>query len=109
MRIGVEFRTQEGLGFEPAFGITGQNSTHGHGEQARGVPHGDLGSEFDSALPTPVPVCDRRGLPSGARVFGHLRKIGQTLSLEVRPLSSLSDGCVVAEPVRKWRHPAVGG
>ena len=81
LRIGVEVRTKEGLGFEPSFGITDQDSAHGHGEQPSGVPHGRLGSDLYPALCAPVPVGDLDRLPNGVRVLGHHRKVGQALAL----------------------------
>jgi hypothetical protein len=40
--IGIEVEAQQGLGFEPSFGIADQNPAQGYGEQARGVPHRGL-------------------------------------------------------------------
>jgi hypothetical protein len=69
LRIGIEIGAQEGLGFEPSFGIADQDPTDGHGEQARGVPHGRLGSDLDRALPAPVPIGNLGWLPNGALGF----------------------------------------
>src|SRR5215210_3544263 len=85
LRIGIEVGTQQCLGFELSFGITDQNPAHGHGEQARGVPHGRLGSDLDHALFAPVPISDRGWLPNGSWVFGYLGKVGQPLAFYARP------------------------
>jgi hypothetical protein len=53
--------------------------------EARGVPYGRLGSDFDHALGAPVPVGDLGRLPDGPRIFGHHRKVGQPLALYARP------------------------
>src|SRR5919112_1032395 len=85
LRIGIEVGTQDGLGLELSFRITDQNPTDGYGEQARGVPHGLLGSDLDHALSAPIPISDRGWLPNGVWVFGHHRKVGQALALYARP------------------------
>src|SRR5215208_399093 len=85
LRISFKVGTEEGLGFELLLRIAHQNPAQGYGEQARAVPHGRLGSDLDHALPAPIPVGDRDGLPNGGRIFGHHRKVGQPLALEARP------------------------
>src|SRR5215210_3880569 len=85
LRIGLKVGTQEGLGFELSFGIAHQHPAHGHGEQACRVPYGRSRSYLDHALAAPVPVSDLDGLPNGCTVFGHLRKVGQPLTLYARP------------------------
>src|SRR5215218_147301 len=84
LRIRVKGGTQKGLGFELFLRITDQHPAHRYGEQACGVPHGRLRSDFYHALPAPIPVRDRSELPNGGRVFGYHRKIGQALTLEAR-------------------------
>src|SRR5215211_2706220 len=85
LRVSIEVCTQQSLGFERSFGIADQDPTDGHGEQARGVPHGCCRSDLDHALPAAVPVGDLGRLPNGVRLFGYLRKVGQPLALEARP------------------------
>src|SRR5918992_2345616 len=85
LRICIEIGTQEGLGFEPSFGIMDQDPAYGHGGQARGVLHGRLRSDLDRALPAPVPVSDLGGVPNGFRIFGHNSKVGQALALYAQP------------------------
>ena len=63
----------------------GSRMRTGHGEQARGVPHGRFRSDLDRALPAPVAVGDLDRLPNGPWILGHLRKIGQPLAFEARP------------------------
>src|SRR5215218_6119033 len=84
MRIGLKVGTQQCLSFELSFRIMDQNPAHGHGERARGVPHGRLGRDFDHTLPAPIPVSDLDGLPNGVRLFAHHRKVGQPLALYAR-------------------------
>ena len=84
LRIGLKVGTQQGLGFELSFRITDQNPAHGHREQARGVPHGRLGRDFDHTLPAPVPAGDLGRFPNSVRVFGHHRKVGQPRALYAR-------------------------
>src|SRR5215217_7936592 len=67
LRIRVKGGTQEGLGFELFLRITDQHPAHRYGEQACGVPHGRLRSDFYHALPAPIPVRDRSELPNGGR------------------------------------------
>src|SRR5829696_7464931 len=82
--IGLKVGTQQCLGFELSFRITDQHPAHGHREQARGVPHGRLGRDFDHTLPAPIPVSDLGWLPNGSRVFGHHRKVWQARALYAR-------------------------
>src|SRR5215207_4188823 len=84
LRIGLKIGTQEGLSFELSPWVTDQHPAHRHGGQARGVPHGRLGSDLDRALAFTVPVGDRGELPNGSRIFGHLREVWQALALEAR-------------------------
>jgi hypothetical protein len=83
-RIGIEVRTQEGLGLEISFGIAHQNPSHGHGEQAGRAPHGRRRNDLYRALPAALPVGDLGRFPNGVRIFGYLRKVGQPLALYAR-------------------------
>src|SRR3712207_556977 len=53
--IGLKVGTEESLGFELFLQITYQHPAHRYREQARAVPHGRLGSNFNHALPAPIP------------------------------------------------------
>src|SRR5918993_1842106 len=84
LRIGFEVGTKEGLGFEPSFRIADQNPTDGHGGQTRRVPRGSRRSDLHRTVPATIPVGDLGGLPDGARIFGRLGEVGQTLALYAR-------------------------
>src|SRR5215210_1191503 len=83
--IGLKVGTQKRLRFELSLWIAHKDPTQGYGEQARGVPHGRLGSYLDRAIPAPIPVGDLGRLPDGVRIFGHHRQVGQPFTLYARP------------------------
>src|SRR5215210_3849790 len=85
LRIGVEVRAQQSLGFELLLWVADQHPAHGNGGQARGVPYCRFRDDLHRALCAAIPVAHRDGPPGRLRVFDYLREVRKPRALETRP------------------------
>ena len=109
-RSGVEIGREKGLRLEFAERIADQQPSNGHRGQARVVPDGRVGGEFDGAMGATIPEGDGMTLPDNPGVLQHLVEFGQALSLDRRSSAAPASGrCggiktgVEAQPVTTLR------
>ena len=89
---GVEIGTEEGLRLKLADWIADQQPSDRHRGQARVVPDGGAGSEFDDAIGAAIPEGDGMALPNGTGVLQHLIEFGQALSFDRRSSAAPASG-----------------